>query len=79
LDIVKILVVLAIALVVIGPERLPEVLRTVGKILRELRAASNEVMRELTDALEDEPRRPQQRPEDEPHKDGEPTAPPGHN
>ena len=48
---------LAIALIVLGPERLPEVLRTVGKVMRELRAASNTVMRELSGVLEDEPPR----------------------
>jgi Tat protein translocase TatB subunit len=57
LNIFEILVVAAIALVVIGPERLPEVLRALGKILRELRAASNEVMRELTEAVDEDPRR----------------------
>lgn len=56
-DLFEIAIVLAIALVVLGPERLPEVLRTVGKILRELRAASNTVMRELSDVLEEQPSR----------------------
>lgn len=40
----------------LGPERLPEVVRTVGKMLQDLRAASNTLMRELTEAAE-EPRR----------------------
>ena len=31
------LLLLAVALIVVGPERLPEVLQTVGKVLRELR------------------------------------------
>ena len=57
MDLFEIVIVLAIALVVLGPERLPEVLRTVGKILRELRAASNTVMRELSDVLEEQPAR----------------------
>ncbi|MGC1679557.1 MAG: twin-arginine translocase TatA/TatE family subunit [Candidatus Binataceae bacterium] len=57
MDLFEIAIVLAIALVVLGPERLPEVLRTVGKILRELRAASNTVMRELSDVLEEQPSR----------------------
>jgi sec-independent protein translocase protein TatB len=56
-DLFEIVIVLAIALIVLGPERLPEVLRTVGKILRELRAASNTVMRELSDVLEEQPAR----------------------
>ncbi len=57
MDLFEIAIVLAIALIVLGPERLPEVLRTLGKILRELRAASNTVMRELTEALDEEPAR----------------------
>lgn len=47
---------LALALIVVGPERLPEVLQMVGKVLRELRLASNTVMRELTEVAE-EPRK----------------------
>jgi Tat protein translocase TatB subunit len=50
----EIIVLLAIALIVLGPERMPEVIRAVGKIMRELRAASNTVMRELTEGFEDE-------------------------
>jgi sec-independent protein translocase protein TatA len=56
LNILEILLLLAVALIVVGPERLPEVLQTVGKALRELRAASNTVLRELTEVTE-EPRR----------------------
>jgi len=48
---------LAIALIVLGPERFPQMLRTTGKLLRELRLASNTVLREISDALEDEPNR----------------------
>lgn len=55
LDIFEIVIILAIALIVLGPERLPEVLRVTGKLLRELRLASNTVMRELTDVLDEEP------------------------
>ena len=47
---------LAVALIVLGPERLPEVLQTLAKILRELRSASNTVLRELSEVA-DEPRR----------------------
>jgi len=43
-----------IAVIVIPPEKLPEAMRTAGKVLRELRLASNTVVRELTSAL-DEP------------------------
>jgi Tat protein translocase TatB subunit len=57
LSLIEILIIAAVALIVIGPEQLPDALRGMGKILRELRSASNEVMRELTDALDEEPRR----------------------
>jgi len=54
-DIFEIALILAIALIVVGPERLPEVMRTVGKVLRELRLASNTVLHELTDVLDEPP------------------------
>jgi Sec-independent protein translocase protein TatA len=74
LDLFEIVLILAIALIVIGPERLPEVMRTVGKILRELRLASNTVLHELTDAL-DEP--PPGRPTMPVVQPTEPKSPPG--
>jgi Sec-independent protein translocase protein TatA len=58
LDLFEIALILAIALIVIGPERLPEVMRTTGKILRELRLASNTVLHELTDVMDDPPAKP---------------------
>jgi Sec-independent protein translocase protein TatA len=53
LSIVEILLLLVVALIVIPPDQLPEVMRTVGKILRELRLASNTVLRELSGTAED--------------------------
>ncbi len=58
MDLFEIVLILAIALIVIGPERLPEVMRTLGKVLRELRLASNTVLHELTDALDQPPPKP---------------------
>ena len=55
MDLFEIVLILAIALIVVGPERLPEVMRTVGKVLRELRLASNTVLHELTDVLDEPP------------------------
>jgi len=49
----ELIVVLIVALIIIPPEKLPEVMRTAGRILRELRVASNTVVRELTDAIDD--------------------------
>ncbi len=56
MNIFEIVLLLALALIVVGPDRLPEVLQMVGRALRELRMASNTVMRELTEVTE-EPRR----------------------
>lgn len=39
----EILIVLAVALIFIGPKRLPEIARTLGKGLGELRRASNDL------------------------------------
>ncbi|MBE3604254.1 twin-arginine translocase TatA/TatE family subunit [bacterium] len=44
----EIIVLLVIALIVIPPEKLPDVMRGAGKLMRELRLASNLVMHELT-------------------------------
>ena len=62
MDLFEIILILAVALIVIPPERLPEVMRAAGKVMRELRAASNSVIRELGQAFEEEPERVQ-RPE----------------
>jgi Tat protein translocase TatB subunit len=51
----EIILILAVALIVIGPERLPEVLRVAGKLMRELRLASNTVLHELTETLDEPP------------------------
>jgi Sec-independent protein translocase protein TatA len=65
LSIVEILLFLVVALIVIPPDRLPEVMRAAGKILRELRLASNTIVRELSGAIED-PRYGPERPHDNP-------------
>lgn len=48
----ELLVVLLIALLIVGPQRLPELGRTVGKGLRELRRAQDEVRRSLNEGLD---------------------------
>jgi Sec-independent protein translocase protein TatA len=65
LSIVEILLLLIVALIVIPPDRLPEVMRTAGKILRELRLASNTIVRELSGAIE-EPSYMSERPQNNP-------------
>jgi hypothetical protein len=56
LGIFEIILFLVIALIVIPPDDLPQVMRAVGKVMRELRLASNTVMREISGAIgEDSP------------------------
>jgi sec-independent protein translocase protein TatA len=50
----KILVVLFVALVIFGPERLPEMARTIGNGLRTLRGVHEDVRAQIDSALNDE-------------------------
>ena len=54
LGIFEIILFLIIALIVIPPDDLPQVMRAVGKVMRELRLASNTVMREISGAIGDD-------------------------
>ena len=56
----EILVVLIVALIVLGPKRLPEAGRQLGKALAEIRHWSSSVQNEIRDVLEadDEPQPP---------------------
>jgi TatA/E family protein of Tat protein translocase len=49
----ELLVILAIALVVLGPRKLPEIARSLGRGLAEFRRASSEMRREFLDVSED--------------------------
>jgi sec-independent protein translocase protein TatA len=50
----ELLVILVLALIVFGPKRLPEIGRTVGKSLREVRRASMDIRQELEGDLSDD-------------------------
>src|SRR5438067_532476 len=56
----EILVILVVALIVLGPKRLPEAGRQVGKALAEIRHWSSTVQNEISDALDvtEEPQPP---------------------
>ncbi len=59
----EILVVAVLALIVFGPERLPEIARTLGRTLNELKRMAAEVRTEFEsgmnlDEVEDEPEEP---------------------
>ncbi len=58
----ELMIILIIALLVVGPKRLPEVGRSIGRGLREFRKAQDEVRQTLQFDLEDEPEKPASRP-----------------
>ncbi len=47
----ELLVIFAVALIVFGPERLPEIARTIGKVAADLRRASDQVRREFYNSV----------------------------
>lgn len=51
----EILVIAVVALLVFGPNRLPELGRSLGRVLREFRRASQELKDEVKRAIEEEP------------------------
>ena len=51
----ELLLILVIALVVVGPKRLPSLGRSIGKGLRELRKAQDEVRKTIQVNLDEEP------------------------
>jgi TatA/E family protein of Tat protein translocase len=66
----ELLIILVIALLVVGPQRLPELGRSIGRGLRELRKAQDEVKRTIQVNLDepngDTPARPTTRPSTDP-------------
>lgn len=51
----ELMVILIVALLVVGPAKLPELGRSIGRGLREFRKAQDEVQRTLRLSLDDEP------------------------
>src|SRR5688500_7898388 len=49
----ELIAILALALIVLGPQRLPEAVRTVGRVVGELRRISSGFQEELRNALDD--------------------------
>jgi len=52
----ELLVVLAVALIVVGPERLPELARSVGRAIRQFREVQDEVRDMVSSGVDDEVR-----------------------
>jgi Tat protein translocase TatB subunit len=76
----ELVVIFAIGLIVLGPKRLPELARTLGKTLAEFRRASTDLRREFMEASEEAKLAPprlesQARPEAQPTPATAPPAP----
>jgi sec-independent protein translocase protein TatA len=54
----ELLVILVVALLVLGPKRLPEIARSLGRGMAEFRRASNEFTRTLTASIDEPPAPP---------------------
>ena len=52
----ELLVVLAVALIVVGPERLPDLARSVGRALRQFRDVQDEVRNMVSSSVDDDMR-----------------------
>jgi len=72
----ELLVVLVVALLVLGPKRLPEIARSLGRGMAEFRRASNDLRASLSASIEDErPNPPEPPPEArDPEPDGKPRS-----
>jgi Tat protein translocase TatB subunit len=75
----ELLVILVVALVILGPKRLPELARTLGKAMSELRRQSSDIMEELqvqTMLEDDQSRHPKTPPTAKSTPTPEPPPPP---
>lgn len=71
----ELLVILVVALLVLGPKRLPEIARSLGRGMAEFRKASNEFSRTLSASIEEPPHPPIAPPQPTPSA-SVPTKPP---
>ena len=51
----EILLIMVIALILFGPEDLPDIARTIGKVVFEIRKATNEMTKEFQSSIMDDP------------------------
>jgi sec-independent protein translocase protein TatA len=71
----ELLVILVVALLVLGPKRLPEIARSLGRGMAEFRRASNEFTRTLTASIDEPPPAPPERPKSDEAKPAAEPAP----
>lgn len=55
MGIFEIILILIVALIVLGPEQMPELVRSGIRIYREIRTAANDVIQEISESLNDPP------------------------
>jgi TatA/E family protein of Tat protein translocase len=70
----ELLVILVVALLVLGPKKLPEIARSLGRGMAEFRRASNEFTRTLSASLDEPPPEPPKRSATETKTAGESAA-----
>lgn len=58
----EIILIFVFALIILGPDQLPGLLRSIGKVVREFREISDGVMRELTEPVRGKPAFPTYKP-----------------
>jgi TatA/E family protein of Tat protein translocase len=71
----ELLIILVVALLVLGPKKLPEIARSLGRGMAEFRRASTELRNTLTAPLEEPPQTPNERPAPQPPSDEESKKP----
>ena len=49
----ELLLILAIALIVIGPKKLPDLAKSLGRTMREFKKATDEIKKEINDSSND--------------------------
>ncbi len=59
----ELIIILAVALLVLGPKKLPEIARSLGRGMAEFRRASSELRNTLTAPLDEPPEAPAPKPE----------------
>ena len=55
----ELLFILVLALIVLGPSKLPEIAKTLGKVMGEFNRATSDLKREIDLAAEEQPREPE--------------------
>lgn len=58
----ELIFILVLALIVLGPSKLPEIARTMGKVMGEFNRATNDLKREIDLAAQEEPPKPAEKP-----------------